>query len=320
MRRFKLLMSLMVVCAGLGLGAATPAVGQAVVDQMNLRPKFVEGQTSRYSIWSKRTTDVTMNFGSQSDEARRVIENEGEVTWEVGRVRSDGSATCMMTIDWLTVAITPPGGGEAQLSDSRKRTGPNESLQNMLRAITGVPLSVEVSVDGTMTKLRGVDKMQKQLGKDGQVPSEQQFLETAATLATLAGVPTSIKTGGKWNVEQTWSREGGEVVEKMNYVVGSMERIENVDVVTVNGSAKLDFKPDRSKMPKDGPKVDIKQTVGEMDVQVMFDLYRGEVIGRNAVETRRVEVTIHGPDNRKFKQISQETEHSQALRIGEGEQ
>ena len=104
---------------------------------MDLRPHPQTGRSARYEIWTLRQTTSTLKT-SEGDTRTSVssVDLQGQMTWTVVKARADGSATCSMTVDYLTATITP-GEGPAEHNDSRKSAGDTDQVQRMLRAICG---------------------------------------------------------------------------------------------------------------------------------------------------------------------------------------
>ena len=94
----------------LTLTAIQPAWAQNAEMTFNLQPRFVAGQQARYSLWTRRTTvtEVSLMGRQRKQQASYVI--NGEMTWSVLSVNGDGSATCQMTFDWLSLNMTMPDG------------------------------------------------------------------------------------------------------------------------------------------------------------------------------------------------------------------
>src|SRR6185369_5800987 len=189
--------------------------------------------------------------GDDSEPIRTTLELKGEVTWTVEKVRSDGGATCVMTIDWLTAEMTGPGG-EVEHNDTRKGQGDSAGLFDTLKAMTGAPLRFEVSDQGVVEKVAGVDAIKKAVGEDGHAPEELDFIETASDLATLPGAPDSALAPGKgWSIDFDWTHELGMMHHTMKYTLTGIEEIAGIPVATVTGHSDPVLKFDKKKLGED---------------------------------------------------------------------
>ncbi len=300
--------------AVLGLGVAGAAWAQETVD---VRPDWEVGQESRYEFWSSRTRDVTMSMGARKREASTTIESEGETVWRVQRARPDGSATCVMTLDWITATLTGPDG-KPRVNDSRKSKGDIEAYQNLLKAVAGVPITVEVAADGTVRSVKGVKQVAAKFKGDELPLEDRDFIESATTLALLAGAPPDVKIGQTWKTTYDWSHEMGTIEQAFTYKLDSVEDIEGIPLATVTGTAKLKLKVDRSEFPPDAPPMTFRLTRGSATDQVLFDLQRREAVGRNSTEDYTVTVRITLPQARgTVVQQTRTTVRSQVLRLSE---
>jgi len=301
---------------GTAVLAADPAAPAA--DEANLRPKFVAGRTARYDIWSLRKQDVTMSFLGETQKNQTALETQGEITWRTDRVNADGSATCTMTIEWLT-ATSRTDDDEAH-ADSRKAAADNPAIHAVLKAIAGVPIAVEMAADGTVTAVKGVDAIRNKLGKDGSAPDELDFMETAADLAAIAAAQEKAALNRNWKTAADWNHELGKLHHDTTFTLTGLEEVAGIRLATVTGVAKLRLDLDKSKIPgggvAGGPQIDVKLASGEATTQVMFDLSRREAVGRNSIQTTRIEARITHM-GQVLTRLMDETIQSQALRIEE---
>jgi len=256
-----------------------------------------------------------MQVGPKKQNVNSSMEFAGEVTWTVDKVRSDGSATCTMTLDWMTVEVTLPDG-TVQHNDSRKGSGDSEMFHQVLRAMAGVPLEFEVNADGSVEKVSGTKAIQRRAGDELPVPEDLDFIESATDLATLAYAPEATEINDKWKAHFTWTHEMGEMEHDHQYTLDSVEEIAGIPIATVTAVGKLKLKPDMSDLPPDAPDVDVRLIEGSYEGQVMFDLQRHEAVGRNSIETQHIEVRVHLPQQ-TFTRTTEETVQSQTLRIAE---
>ena len=286
-------------------------------DAISVGPHWHVGQTSRYEFWSTRVLDRTMTMGDRKRTSTTRIESDGQTTWQVDRVASDGSATCTMTLNWITATITGPDG-KAMKNDSRKHKGAIEPYHKLLKAVVDMPITVEVAADGTVKRVKGVKQIAARF-KAGDFPLEDRdFIESATTLAILAGAPPTLKVGQSWKTVYDWSHEMGTIEQAFTYKLDSVEEIEGIALATVTGTAKLKLNVDRSEIPSDAPPMSFKLSQGRATDQVMFDLHRHETVGRNNTEDYVVTTRITLPQGQGT--IVQKTDtqvRSQVLRLSE---
>lgn len=287
----------------------------------DLRPQWKPGQTARYEIWSSRTQHATVTFAGQKRTTDLTMTSDGEITWTVDQVKPDGSATCTMTLDWLTLDYSPQNGKPLK-NDSRKASGDIEPYHALLKAMAGVPLKVSVAADGTVTRIDGINAIAGRIKSElkDAVPEELDFMETATDLATLVAAPQSIDVGKKWDAKLKWTWSDtpfkGFMHHDMTYTLAGVEDMEGLAVAVVEGRSKLKLEVDKSKLPEGMPPADVKLVKGELQTQVMFDLTRHEAVGRNTVQTTTFDFSIRTP-NATITRRLEETLQGQALRIAE---
>lgn len=289
--------------------APTPAQDAAAV---NLQPQFVTGRGARYSVWTRRDTRITMAGGPQRRELTTAMVVDGEVDWTVTAVHPDGSATCAMRANWMSVTITLPDGSR-QVNDSRRATGDTPPMQQLLKAFCSGPVNVEVAADGSVRSVGGTDALRRQA--PDAFPEDIDFVESATDLAMVAAAPASARVGQAWSANFDWSHELGTMHHDMRYTLVSVEEIAGVPVANVAGQSRAKLNIDRSKLPNEPPTT-ARLTSGGTQTQIMFDLLRHEAVGRNTVDSRRIDVQIRLPQI-TLTRTTDETIHSQALRVAE---
>ena len=305
------------ILAGVVLVVSVVGLAQDAEPPTDLRPRFVEGRTTRYALWTVRRTNVNMSVGDRSQSGTTNMQVEGEVTWRVDRVDEDGSASCTMSLDWLKATFTGTNG-DVQMSDSRQGSGDNEAMHGLLQAMSGAPLELEMAADGSVTAIKGVDAIKSAAGEDTRVPSDLDFMETASDLATLPFAPTELAMGDGYDAQFAWSHDLGTLHHDQRYTLKSIEQIAGIPIANVDARADLRLEPDLSKLPEGGAGVDVNLEQGEVVTQVMFDLQRHEAVGRNATQTTVIRVKIPVPAaNQTLVRTMEEVIQSQALRIAE---
>jgi len=304
------LLSLVVVMAM----STSSLAADAVADGVNLAPKYVADRTTRYEIWSQRKQNVELTFMGQTQKMEMTLETKGEVTWRVDRIGSDGSATCTMTLDWLTATTTGTDTDPVTV-DSRKATG-DDRMGQLVKAMSKAPITVEVAKDGTVTKVKGVEAIHAKLEDAESAPDATDFQETAAELATIAGAAAMTKVNSKWKSSAQWNHELGKLHHDTTYTLEAIEQLSDISIATVDGVSKLRLEVDAKKLPADGPKLDVQMKKGVAKTQIMFDLSRGEAVGRNSVQTTTIEAKLTH-NGQTVTRIMDETIQSQVLRIAE---
>lgn len=291
------------------------ASAQDMPESVNLQPQWQQGQTSTYETWSRRQRDITMSAAGQSRQNTVVIETQSQTTWAVQRVAANGSSTCTMTFDWITATLDP-GEGPVLKNDSRQSKGDSEQVHDLVRAMAGMPITVEVASDGSITKVTGTEAIRKRAKFPDLVPKDLDFIESAAELATLWSAPAQADVSSTWNADFRWTHELGHLNQRLTYRVDTIEDVAGIPLATVTGQGKLTLDVDRSKFPPEGPPVDVRMTAGNLETQIMFDLDRHEAVGRNTTQTTTIEVNIRLPQQ-TLTQRTDETIQSQVLRLSE---
>ena len=293
--------------------AADPA--PATAQTINLRPRYVAGRVAKYDIWSNRRQVVRVTFMGQSEEVESLLETTGVVTWRVDAARADGTAACVMTIDWIAVT-SKVGDTEANHNDSRKGSGESPAMHALLKAMAGVPIAVEMAADGSVAKVAGVDAIRQRAGEETSVPDELDFVESASDLATIIAARESVAIDKSFSAKAAWNHELGKLNHDIQFTLANVEEVAGIPVATVTGTSKIKLDVDPAKLPQDGPRVDVKLLRGEATMQIMFDLSRGEAVGRNSSQTTVVEAKLSA-GGQTVTRLAEETIQSQALRIAE---
>lgn len=299
-----------VLCA---VAVSTAALAQD--EAVSLRPKFVEGRSTRYEFWSQRDEAMTTQFGANERSMNVLYKFAGEITWDVVTVRGDGSADCRMTIDWFSLEIS--ANGETNTADSRKGSTGWDDGTKFVKALAGKPLTVRVAADGVIEKVDGVSAITSQIeGDEDGKPDETDFKEEAATLALLWGAPASLAQGGTWPATFAWNHEMGTLNYKTTFTLNDVGELEGVPVAMVSSASKLSLDFEKPDLPPDAPPITMKFDGGEEHEQVIWDLYRGEAIARNVTQTLKTTQSIR-LDQGQLTQIREETVQGQIVRISE---
>ncbi|MCC6580727.1 MAG: hypothetical protein IT440_09815 [Phycisphaeraceae bacterium] len=281
---------------------------------VNLQPRFVTGRTTRYQIWTQRQRSMTGLVGGQTRRIETHFEIEGRITWTIQRVNPDGSASAVMTMDYLTVNITLPDGA-IKRNDSRQGSGDTAPVHTLIRAMCGAPMTLTVAPDGSVANVTGTDVIRSRAGDDIDVPEDLDFIETASDLATIPFAPAAAAVGKAWPTRFDWLHELGQLHYQTTSKLDGMETIAGIPVAVVSSTSQVDLTVDRSKLPEGAP-VQVRLLSGSARGKVMFDTTRAEAVGRNSVLSTQIEsrMDIAG---QTITQITDETIQSQTLRISE---
>ena len=283
---------------------------------INLQPEFVEGRNSRFELWSSRETVAAYSIGGRRREITSFMELTGESSWTVESVNPDGTAECVMTVEWLKITTRSGDGGEPKENDSREATGDDKRMHQLLKAIANKAIRVQCNADGSIASAAGFEGVKDELDDPDDAPDETDWIRDATDMATLSGAPASLMVDAGWNKDFTWNHEAGKMHHAANFKLASVESIAGIPVATVTGTSQIRFEADMSKFPNGGDGIRIEMTDGSFEQQVMFDLQRHEAVGRNSIEKRTIRMTRHS-GNVAITQEINESIQSQILRIVE---
>ncbi len=302
--------------------AADTPDANAVEQATDLQPHFQAGRKSRYEIWMMRDNRIILPAAGRSQSAGTHIEVKSEVTWLVEKVKPDGGATCVMTIDWISADYTNAAGEKTE-NDSRRAAGGNEAIHKLVRAMAGVPVRIELAADGSVLSASGAEVLERKIGKEFHPPNNLDFMESASDLATIIAAPKQTQLKDKWTARNTWNHELGKINVSLEQTLVSVEDIAGIPVANVTGRGNLSLEPDITKVfPKEllnqagSPQIDIKLKSGSLNTQVMYDLQRHEAIGRNSTQETQIEIRLKVKDQTLTESITN-TIQSQTLRIEE---
>jgi hypothetical protein len=259
---------------------------------------------------------TTVNVQGRSQTIRQQFHYDGQMRWQVESVAPDGSATCRMTVDWLALTSSV-ADKTSQVNDTRKRNGDTPALHQFLKAMTGKPLRLRVSVDGQVQKVEGVAAVRADTPKEmvGAVLDEQ-FIEMAYDLAVVPDAPAQARPGSRWSFAFRSLHELGWIDEKAGFVLTGIEQIAGMPIAIITASDRLKFQPRLPDLPADGPDISMRMTSATSSKQILWDLTRHEAAGRNSTQSRtfQVRMTYQGQTvTRTIKESAQQ----QMLRIAE---
>jgi hypothetical protein len=304
------------LCLLITVVLASFATAQDTPLTLDLQPKFIAGQQSRYSLWTKRSTrsQVTVAGNTREQSTSYIVDGQG--TWSVISVNGDGSAQCQMTFDWLSFTLTMPDGS-TQVNDTRNGTSQTPPVYAVIMAMVGHPVDVAMAADGSAISVSGTDAMRSAAGADVELPEDLDFVESASDLATLPFAPAAATVGQSWDASFRWSHELGFMNHSVRYSLDSVRNIHGINLATITGQGTMTLDIDPAKLPKDDSvQVDVSLVNGSFRQQVLMDMDRREAVGRNSVMTTQIRTTMNAGEN-NITQLTSETVQSQALRISE---
>ena len=284
---------------------------------MDLRPRFVVGQQAKYSLWSKRFTQVQVTVMDKIKNHDAHYTVEGESTWTVLSVNGDGSAQCQMTFDWLSLNITLPDG-TVQINDTRDGTNESPRAYDVLAAMVGKPVELTMAADGSVLAVSGTDAMRNGVAEDVTIPEDLDFMESASDLATLPFAPAQATVSQNWDRSFRWTHEMGHLNHNVQFTLDSVRKVHGIDLATISGKGTLTLDIAQEKLPpaNDDVTVNVVLNEGTIEHQILMDLSRHEVVGRNTLQ-KTVISTSMSSDKFSVAQTTTETLQGQALRIFE---
>ena len=298
--------------------------GDVIPETVDLRPQWVEGQTTRYEFWNQMLQTAEATLGDRSQTSSSTIEVEGEVTWTVDKVNADGSSVCTMTLDWMVFKNTPEQGASMVIDSRKSASADTKVMHELLSAMAEVGLTVEIAPDGHVTQVKGLDQMKRKTSQPDFIPSELDFEETASDLAAIAYAPSPIAASaiggpsGKWEADFRWEHDLGKMDQQWAYELARVEDIAGVPVAVVTGKGEFELDPEEPEdRPANAPPVDVKLLEGSGESEVLFDLTRHEAVGRHSNLVEKVRITVAFPDGRRFVRTLTEESVGQVIRLSE---
>ncbi|BAM02527.1 DUF6263 family protein [Phycisphaera mikurensis] len=314
-QRLLLAAALLLTLTPAGVATAAAAEDAAVA----LRPAYATGRSCTYRFDGLRKQTADTRFGERSQSNTTDIASAGEMTWTVDRVKPGGGAECTMTLQWMSLDVTA-GEGPVQKNDSRQPSGDIPPVHDLLRAMTGRPVTVVMNADGSVASVRGVDAIRAAAATPEMVPDERDFTETASDAAYLPFTPEVISVGGDWRTSFVWRHELGDASQKWTNTLTAVETIEGVEVAIVDQelvSLSIDASPMAKNLPPGAPKPEVRVTGFSGSNRVLYDLTREEAAARHSVTEVSADLTIPlGPGRNALTRFN-ERATNQLLRVSE---
>ncbi len=283
---------------------------------IDLRPNFVAGRNATYEYWQQADIQQNFTIGTQQREMTMTLETNGRMYWEVLSVRPDGSARCGLTIQWLTLRAT--SSDEPPVEVDTRRAAPShpmgKRMHETLSAFHNQRVEVDLSAQGTVTALHGMDSLQRRLEAAGgeKAPKLLDYEFLAETLACLPAAPAEARRDTSWRHELSETSALGERREDTTYRLVGVESIAGIPVATVHSQAEVAITFD-----KDDGSLDLRSGGGSATMQVMYDLQRNEVVGSHRVVTANVTASSSEADGPQFSSRLRVEAQTQFLRIAE---
>jgi hypothetical protein len=294
--------------------AGAAAAQDAPPDPIDLRPTWVDGQTSRYRIVTERLTTVRLADMAESHSSHMKLTSQ--VTWQVIDADDGGGGTCRMTINDMQVVLTDPAGREHTVTRTRADEEHLKPVQNLLKGMTAKPLTVTVASDGRVTDVAGWQKVRTAAGEAGENITETDFHEAATDLALLVGGPAQTAAGDRWSEKFDWDHQTGTLHLDTTFTLIGTETIADIPIATIDSNSDLTLTVDKAKLGERADRTTVRLKDGTESMQVIYDLSRHEAVGRNTDRSLTLEMTLQGSGSRQTRYIDQRI-RSQVLRIAE---
>lgn len=296
---------------------AQPEAAASPPASVSLQPNLQAGQSATFELWNRTSVEKTLQVQDRTRTANISQEVNAQVRWSVQSVAPDGSAQCNLELVWVTMDVTNPNG-EVMRNDSRQGSGAVADLHQALVVIAGSSVRVMVSADGSVTEVAGMDAINqrlKNLNESADLKSLFDFEEIAVNLATLPAGPAELPLGGRWTHSRTNQQASGTMGFQTTYELAKTELIEGIPVATVTGSSILSLTPDQARLAE-APGLNVRLADSDYQMQIMVDLQRGEVVGRNVVSRMTIE-TMRDMGQAVLRITDQINSHTQVLRAAE---
>lgn len=165
-------------------------------DQVDLRPKFRQGQQFRFML----DMDSTNEIGAGEQSINSTVKQQLGLTLKVKQVATSGAATLDLVYDSLVFTSEGPTGKVE--FDSAKPADPQDVFDAMLRSVVGLTLTLQTDETGKITSVNVTG------GGDKVKPEMLQQFSAADFVRGLFGPITSIKgDDGLAKVGETWTTE-----------------------------------------------------------------------------------------------------------------
>jgi hypothetical protein len=179
----------------------------AASGEVNLRPKFKEGQQVRFAL----DMDITNQIGAGDESINSTVKQQLGLTLKVKQVAANGAATLDLVYDSLVFNSEGPTGSVT--FDSSKPADPKDEFDGALRSVVGLTLTLQTDETGKITSVNVTG------GGDKVPPGMLQQFSAADVVRGLFGPITSIKSDdGMAKVGESWTTE-----TSMGGAIGSMK-------------------------------------------------------------------------------------------------
>jgi len=304
---------LLSVLVAMPASAQEEAVEQAIETPVDLRPLWEDGQTAKYKSITRRVTAAQVR--GMGKPRTSVMDVTAIVNWTVVDADPDGGGQCSMTVEDLSVEVTGPTG-EKQSVTADRADEDLKPVQELIRGMIGKPVTVQVAGDGTITSATGWQAIRNASGDAGKNLTENDFIESAAELAPIAGAPSAADVDATWTEKFNWDHEMGKLHLDSSFEVTGIESVVGIGLVTVESESEMTFTPDQSKIANERAQTELKLVKGGEKQSIMYDLSRHEVVGRDTTRALIFQMDLEF-EGRKFQQVIQQQLRTQVLRMEE---
>jgi hypothetical protein len=288
-RRVRSLGPLLLTLAAALLLLPGPSPAAAQPATIDLRPVWTKGQMSEYRVSQTELSVAQVPMADQSIENSTQV--DADVRWEIIDASPAGGGRAKMTITSIEMAITDNEGNVTRISDRGGDEG-TEPFQQWAKAVAGSPLTITVDASGNVTDVGGYQAIQSKAGDAGKNLDADYFKEIAMDLALLAGGPSDAKPGSTWRRKHDAKHRMGRIAYDGAYELEGIEDVAGIPLGMISFESKMDFTPDLSELPADGPQITVKTDEASQRGQILFDVSRGEVVGTNVEQTLAVTMSI----------------------------
>jgi hypothetical protein len=194
------------------LAVAAPAAAQT-----QLRWKFSDGQKHLYTI----TQDMEMSANVGGQKIDTTMSQTIDMTWNVKKVDSDGSARMEQSIDRMRLTVKGPAG-EMKFDSKDAAAAPPQlaALKTLTDGMVGQPFELTMTPRGEIKDVKVPQKVLdagKAAGPVGAFISEEG-LKNMTAQGSLAFPENSLSAGDKWDQKRTVNMPGvGKMVLDTTY-------------------------------------------------------------------------------------------------------
>ena len=203
--------------------------------QYTLEYKLEKGKT--YKQNTVMNMSVKMDFMGQDMQMN--IKQESGLHYNVMALNSD-VYDIQLTYQKIKVSMDVPTPFTIDSDAPENSTDAN--LGNIFKSITGIPIDIQMTKQGKVTSVKGVDKLIEKLNATGNPQSTQMFVQqfseaaikalTEQSSVYLPGKPVAI--GDSWDAVTSINNQGIDIISKMNLTLKQVTN--NIATIEVTGT------------------------------------------------------------------------------------